>query len=98
MSWFTSPSSIPVRFDHVAEDLDGTFTVAGQDPTLPHVRDAVNAGIQAASDLISSGALGTSGTFNVSIGGHANVDHKPDSPWVNDMISVSIYQVSPENG
>lgn len=56
-------------------------------------KDAVEWAVTA---LIKTGALGTNKKFKVTVTGHANDNHEPTSGWVNDRVSINIYQLEEE--
>ncbi len=55
------------------------------------VKEQMNAAADAATKIISSGAVGT-GEFDVNVSGHANPDHEPAEGWSNDCVTVSVSQ------
>lgn len=90
MSWSASvleAKPVPEIYDAI-EDLEPQ----GQD--TPEANEALEAAKTAAVALIDSGALGADCKFRVSFAGHANKDHKPTSKYVNDTVSVSVYQAN----
>jgi hypothetical protein len=56
-------------------------------------RDQAIAAKRAAIALIDSGKLGF-GTFQVNLSGHANEGHVPNAQWANDMVTVSVSNMS----
>lgn len=92
MSWNLGP--VQVFFDSVEADLKDVEPV-GQDINLPHVAEAISAVKDAAAAILRSGAVGW-GHATVQAYGHANKDHRPDPPWVDDAINILIHQVHPE--
>lgn len=89
MSWSTSGSSLDV--DSIAALPEPTF----QPEFEAEMREQFEAARAAAVAIVSSGAVGTGKLFSVSMGGHANAEHEPGAPYVNDYVSVSVNQMSP---
>lgn len=61
----------------------------------PAASEQITAAVAAAKALVASGAVG-SGTFNVTLSGHANPDHKPVKGWANDCVTVSVACADPQ--
>jgi hypothetical protein len=53
--------------------------------------EQIDAAIRAASQLIVEGGFGNAEEITVSLSGHANKEHKRDSSWSNEFISVQVY-------
>jgi hypothetical protein len=94
MSWSLSARVFGDTAEGDLEEVEPT----GQDASLPHVAQAAHAAKQAAVALIRSGAYGTPGDhYHVTLSGHANPDHRPQSGWSNDCATIGVVQVSPES-
>lgn len=70
------------------EDVD-VESIQGQD--LEEAKEQANTVLAAAQNIIDSGAIGE-GPYRITLGGHANPEHKPQYGWANDTISVAISQ------
>jgi len=94
---FSGSVTIPrgLDADGVDDALD-SLTVSGNDD-CPTERDkAVEAAIDAASDVINSGALGATAEYGfvVNVSGHVNPGNKPVPGMSNDGVYVSIGQAT----
>lgn len=88
MSWGASYQNVGV-----SKEFFDPNAVTGQDVNEPHVRAAFDAAVAAAYTLLASRAFGHEGnTWNVSFSGHANPGHEPQDGWMNDSLTISIYQ------
>lgn len=43
-------------------------------------------------ELLATGQFGYDASYRISANGHANTAHKPTEGWLNDSLSLSIYQ------
>jgi hypothetical protein len=97
MSWnitvqATRSSSTDRSFESTINEAEPSNEYQGG-YAVDDARDQAIAAKRAAIALIDSGMVGL-GTFNVSMNGHANEGHTPNEKWANDMVGVSISQVS----
>ena len=59
--------------------------------------EQVTAVVNAAIDLVTSGAFGV-GPFTVTLTGHANPDHRPRKGWGRDYCTISVNQTEASPG
>lgn len=96
MSWGISTSAQgAVAADGVADAIEkavdaykATLASADTEPD-PAALEQIDKAKAAALELVASGIVGT-GTFYVSLSGHANPGHKPVKGWANDCVSVNV--------
>lgn len=91
MSWSVSVQGVPYH----CSDNDGLIRLLRDEAVQqnPECGDQIDAAIAAAMAIVQSGSVGPpSHTFHVSMSGHSNPGHRPREGWVNDMVSISIYQ------
>lgn len=90
MSWSISYSDIDGQKDDFNPSPLETYGSLSDE-----VREAFDAAVTAAVDLIKSRVLGVGVKYNVVLSGHANPGHAPVDGWVNDCMTISISQLSP---
>ena len=89
MSW---SASVGVQRTNIKEVCDVVDMVK-----IPYeVNEESLVQLAAAKDAVKSilmdGALGKGPYFQISMGGHANPNHEPQSGWADDCVNISIYQ------
>lgn len=90
MSW---SCQVPATHPDEIEDAIIDAPVTGQDTNETHVFKAVKAAKECALHILEQGAVGDdTHQYTISMGGHANKEHQPSDPWVNDTITVSVRQ------
>lgn len=65
--------------------------------STPEHAEQYERAVEAARQLISSGAVGKSiKKFKVALSGHGNENHEPAKGWASDFINISVVQVEEE--
>jgi len=60
--------------------------------------DAYDAALEAAQDIVESGALGNpDARYDVSIVGHSNIDNEPVSGYAYDFVNLVVTQSQTDN-
>jgi hypothetical protein len=61
---------------------------------VPEHLDQYREALASVFGILLSGVVGDSSkTFKVTVSGHGNPGHEPQSGWANDSMVISIYQV-----
>jgi len=64
----------------------------------PEANKAMKAAVDAVGEILESGVLGSKENkrFSVRISGHSNPGNEPVSGYVNDNVTINIYQMNVE--
>ncbi len=73
----------------------GAIQVSRATPTSPEMDEQVRVAIEAAAEIVSSGALGPH-ACTVQLSGHANLGHVPAPGFSNDYIAVTVAALQDE--
>ncbi|MCL4499974.1 MAG: hypothetical protein M1335_07025 [Chloroflexi bacterium] len=93
MSW--SFSIGPVEIGKFSEAADSALQRAPISAQNEGAVDAAKQATEAAKAIVASGVIGPHHLLvAVSLSGHANPHHLPQSGWSNDQVSIHISQVS----
>jgi len=91
MSWSVSASKCnPPNAEGLLRE---SFASAYKEPSAEVVEQFESA-LMAFAGILPSVQPDAGGFVNVSLTGHANKEHRPDPAWANDMVSISVQQVS----
>lgn len=92
MSWNTTVG--PVPYNELLDAIKvAKIDIATQGPDTPERDEQLSTAITAALVLAHSGAVGTEGTYKVTLAGHANPDHKPNAGWAGDSLYVQVFRI-----